>query len=502
MATKSNSQQFILLPPRGLEAGTESSNPATTSFLSALHTLVAPTTRAATSEVASLKVRMKVLDSVREHGAKLVELTPQQASDLRADQPGLRIVPVVYYYPAIAPRPTPVSGPTIAATAPSVKITLKVVSKKDGKPIVGATAAAFTDFEKRIGKGGTTNSKGKVSFNFGASSKKVERLYIYSQKGFWNFMKKDITLTSGMQIEMLPIDLGFTDVLRFFYSNSPDDAGQGVTVGVIDTGISSEPDLLIDGGFNAVTGENPTDFGDNGEGHGTHVAGIIAARGKPPAGIRGLAPAVRLRSYRVFGQGAEGASNFDILKALDRAVQDGCDLINMSLGGQGKTDDATHDAIAHARANGALVIAASGNDDRSPVGNPANDPLAVAVSALGRKGTYPPNTVETGDVQSPLGTDPKNYITSFSNVGPETDLTGPGDGVISTFPSGYAVLDGTSMACPAATGAAAKLLATRPDILGMSRDQARSDAMAKALFQKAKSLGFGPTFEGQGLTKV
>lgn len=89
-----------------------------------------------------------------------------------------------------------------------------------------------------------------------------------------------------------------------------------------------------------------------------------------------------------------------------------------------------------------------------------------------------------------------------SNIGPEIDLTGPGDGIISTFPGGFAVLDGTSMACPAATGAAAKLLAARADILNMSRDQARSDELAKAVFQKARTLGFGPDFEGQGLVKI
>jgi subtilisin len=502
MAPKLNAQKFILLPPLGLQAGMELSNPATTSFMSTVHALATATTHAVAGTLPNFKIKMKILDSIREHGAKLVEMTPQQASDLRADQPGVRIVPVVYYYPAIAPRPIPVSPPTTSASSTNLKIMLKVVSAKDGKPVAGATVTAFTDFASRIGKSGTTNAKGQVSFSFGASKKKVQRLYIYSKKDFWNFMKKNLTLSAGMEVGMLPIDLAFTDVLRFFYGNAPDDAGQGVAVGVIDTGIAAEPDLLIDGGFNAVTGEDANDFGDNGEGHGTHVAGIIAARGKPPAGIRGLAPAVKLRSYRVFGRGAEGASNFDILKALDRAVQDGCDLVNMSLGSQGKTDEATHDAIAHARANGVLVLAASGNDDRSPVGNPANDPLAIAVSALGRKGTYPPNTVEGGDVQSPFGADSKNYITSFSNVGQEIDLTGPGDGVISTFPGGYAILDGTSMACPAVTGMAAKLLATRPDILGMSRDQARSDAIAKALFQKAKALGFGPTFEGQGLVKV
>jgi subtilisin len=76
---------------------------------------------------------------------------------------------------------------------------------------------------------------------------------------------------------------------------------------------------VVAGGLNCVTGEkDPNDFGDNGEGHGTHVGGIIAAKGTPPRGFRGLAPGVALRSYRVFGKGTEGASNYDIAKAIDQ----------------------------------------------------------------------------------------------------------------------------------------------------------------------------------------
>ena len=501
MATKSNTQQFVLLPPRGVQTS-GSSNPETTTFLRSLNARVG--LGAGGGAVRSLrpKLKMNVIASVHENGAKLVELSPQEAVALRADQPGIRIVPVVYYYPAVAPHPTVVSRVRAAATAAvGAKIVLKVVSQKDGKAIANANVVAFTDFANRAGASGNTNSKGEVSLNLGASSRKIERLYIFAKKSFWSSLRRNITITSGMEFPLTPIDLAFVDCLRFFYGNPPDDAGQGVKVGVVDTGVSAEPDLRIDGGFNAVTGENPNDFGDNGDGHGTHVAGIIAAHGRPPTGIRGLAPGVTLRSYRVFGKGADGASNFDILKALDRAVQDGCDLVNMSLGG-GELDDATHSAISDARAKGVLVFAAAGNDDRSPVSAPASDPLAIAVSALGRKGTFPPNSVEAGNVQSPFGTDKKNYIASFSNIGQEIDLVGPGDGVISTFPTGYAVLDGTSMACPAVTGAAASLLATRPDILNMSRDQARSDEMAKAVFQKAKTLGFGPKFEGQGRVKI
>jgi subtilisin len=83
----------------------------------------------------------------------------------------------------------------------------------------------------------------------------------------------------------------------------------------------------------------------------------------------------------------------------------------------------------------------------------------------------------------------------------ELDLTGPGVGVLSTVPGGYASMSGTSMACPAVTGFAARMFSMPgyKDILNMSRDQARSDAMAEALLQAAKSLGFGPKYEGKGL---
>ncbi len=509
MAARSKPSRFILLPARGVQAAATNASPMTSDFLVRLH----PRKGAARKVVARGAPAIRVIESVHKDGAKLVEMRPVDVAKLHAAQPGLRIVPEVFYYPAVAPRPVPVAPPSgvakatktaktakkKGAKAPAGTITLKVVSKSAGTPIKGCMVVAFTDFANRFGASGTTNAQGQVGLKLGAASKKLERLYVYSPRSFWNALKFDITVTSGTTIKLVPIDLAFKDGLRHFYGNAALTAGKGITVGVIDTGISAEPDLSIQGGFNAVTGEDPDDFGDNGEGHGTHVAGIVAARGTPPAGIRGVAPGVTLRSYRVFGKGKPGASNFDILKALDRAVADGCDLVNMSLGSQGAVDAATHDAISDARAHGTLVFAASGNDDRIAVSAPARDPMALAVTALGRKGTYPPGSVEAGDVMGPFGTDKKNYITSFSNIGPEVDLTAPGDGIVSTYPKGYAVLDGTSMACPAALGVAARMLAGQTAILAMPRNQARSDAMAKFVLQKAKSRGFPVEMQGQGM---
>ncbi len=211
-----------------------------------------------------------------------------------------------------------------------------------------------------------------MSLNLGAASTKIERLYLYPASGFWPGLQQSITLKNGANVTVAPIDLSFTDCVRFFYPGNDVTFGKGVVVGVIDSGVATNhKDLAVQGGQNTVTGEDPKDFGDNGtEGHGTHVAGIIAAAGTPPNGIRGIAPGVTLRSYRVFGKGGDQAQNFSIAKAIDAAVADQCDLINMSLGG-GDPDTLTAESLTAAQKAGVVVFAANGNDSRQPVSFPA-----------------------------------------------------------------------------------------------------------------------------------
>lgn len=498
MATKTT-QQYVILPVRGLRAVTRTSTAEVRSFLESFPSPALGGSAMMKALEEAPDVKMRVLDTIAEDGAKLVESTPESILALRERQPNLKVVEVVYFQRQVIP-PKTVSSKAAAATA--LKIKLTVVSKGDKKPVPGAKVVAFTDFANRQGAQGTTNNKGEVNLALGSMSKKIQRLYVFPRVNFWGLLKKNVTLTSGMQIGLNPIDLSFSDGLRHFYGNSPDNIGHGVKVAVIDDGVDlNHPDLRVSGGLNTVLDEQPNDFGDNGGGHGTHVAGIISARGVPPTGIRGLAPEVELRSYRVFGQNSDSASNFAIAKAIDRAVEDGCDLINMSLGG-GDPDDVTRAAMEDALAKGSLVIVASGNDDRSPVSFPASaSPPAIAVSAMGRKGTFPTDSPQTDTVSAPFGSDKKNFIASFSNVGMEIDLTAPGVGILSTFPGGYAPLDGTSMACPAVTGFAAKLLSGTQSVLDLPRDPSRSSAMAQVIFKSAKKLNFGPQFEGQGLLK-
>jgi subtilisin len=498
-------RRYVLLPPRGITAGATPAAQAASPFLASLsiakQVTVAP------------RVKMNVIDSIERNGAKLVELTEMGALKLRASQPGLRIMPEIFYERAVY-RPQVSTKPRATASGASIKIAIKITSEATGRPVAGAHVVAFTDFSAGQGDEGDSNASGKVTLSLGAKSRKLDRIYIYPGRNLWPMLRQNVTITTGTTFAVHPIDPGFTDCVRFFYGNAADDVGAGVTVGIVDSGVALDhPELKVSGGLNTVPGEDRTDFGDGGgEHHGSHVAGIVAARGKPPAGTRGLAPAVTLRSYRVFpatppGGEGEGASNFSIAKAIQAAITDGCDLINMSLGVRSGSpaqpdDDVLRSAIADARAAGILVLVAAGNDSRAPVSFPASDPRAVAVSALGRVGTFPKDADSVGDVKGPFGTDSKNFIAAFSNIGPEVDLTGPGAGVISTVPGGHAVMSGTSMACPAVTGATARLLAADTATRAMPRDQARSDAIAKLAFQAAKALGFDMTLEGHGLIKT
>jgi subtilisin family serine protease len=248
-----------------------------------------------------------------------------------------------------------------------------------------------------------------------------------------------------------------------------------------------------------------TSFADNGIGHGTHVAGIVAGRGVRNRRFRGLAPAVDLYSFRVYARDSFKAEDTAITEAIESAIEEGCHLINISLGGDNPVREIS-DALLKAAAAGIVVIAAAGNDGRKSVQYPANHPSVLGVGALGDRDRIPNGTMSAAAFVSPTrGRVPnvtKGFIGNFSNMGPEIDLTGPGVGIISTYPgSKYAVSDGTSMAAPAVTGWTARLLSQHPEVLAMAPDQRRTAAITGLILENASQLGFGDTLEGQGLLK-
>lgn len=484
---------FILLPNRGTVATAAASHTVKT-FLNRL----APKKAAYSLAGAKVKqAKMKVYDSVHENGAKLVRMSDKTMSSVKSTEPGIRVVPVVYYKKAAAPRMA-LAKTARKASSTGVGISLKLVSKKDSTPVSGSVVA-FTNFKERIGADGKAGKNGIVKLKLKPDDK-IQRLYIYPDKNYWGVIKKSVKAALNMEVAVNAIDISFEDSLRYFYKSKKLPAGSAlITVGVLDTGVGPHPDLVIAGGLNCVQGESDTDFHDD-DGHGSHVAGIIAANGKLPAGISGISPGVKLRSYRIFGKNSDDASNFAIIKAIDQAVTDKCDLLNMSFGG-GPIDPAVQEAIADAFDKGTICFVATGNEERERVNYPAAYAQSLAVTAMGRAGLYPDNSPHTETVAKPTGKDRKNYIASFSNVGSEVDFTAPGVAIISTVPGGYAAMDGTSMACPAATGIAARYLSAQHSIMKMQRNQKRSVRIIRFLSKKAKQLGFGIDFEGNGMIK-
>ncbi len=511
--------RFLILPAQGLQASAGVASAAATTTLTdlahktgvaSMRTRLQGVVKASAKAGAKLKAAaFNLVASLNEDGVKLVEATPEMMAALRFEQPGLRAVPEVFYRPAveiarIRRRATKPAGATAAAVK---KLVVTVVNADTGDPVAGVGIVAFTDFDARAGVGGTTSSTGKVTLSVPGGTT-YERVYAqHEHPGLWSFLGKNVPTNGALTIELEPLDLSAADSLRSFHTVGADlTVGAGVKVGVIDSGVDgNHADLVVAGGLGCVPGSPENQFGPSGS-HGTHVAGIIAGRGSPPTGMRGIAPGASIFSYRVFDDTPNSGSSFGLVKAIRQGIEDGCDLLNMSLSfdqdddNPPAVDDAVHDAIEEAHAAGVVVLAAAGNDGRKPVSYPAMDDLAIAVSAVGRKGTFPAKSSESGDVAAPFGTDPKNFLAAFSNVGTALDVAGAGVGVVSTVPGGgHAPMSGTSMACPAVTGVLARLLANNPTVLNMARDANRADAIKALLFAQAQSLGLGVANEGKGL---
>lgn len=274
-------------------------------------------------------------------------------------------------------------------------------------------------------------------------------------------------------------------------------SGAGVKVAVIDTGIDyTHPDLggclgsgcRVAGGWDFVNDDaDPRDDA----GHGTHVAGIIAANGT----LKGVAPGATLLAYKVLDATGNGSLS-DIIAALERALQDGARVANLSLGAPGNPDDPLSVAIDNATAAGLLSVCAAGNE-----GAPVFPATGVVYRSVGSPGVAR-TALTVGAVDKArvmAGFSSRGYVIDGGRLIMKPELVAPGVSIRSTVPlsgpisdpSGYKALNGTSMATPHVAGAAALLLQ-------WNGAQSPGDLKAR-LVGSARGLGNDPFSEGAGL---
>lgn len=313
------------------------------------------------------------------------------------------------------------------------------------------------------------------------------------------------------------------DQMSSFYSPS---AGAGATVAVIDTGITAHPDLdgaLVSGrdfvsdpsglasprvgggpdvGFDAdgTSGwdDDPTDPGDwravapirDSSWHGTHIAGVIAARSGNTQGVAGITPGAKVQPIRALSW--RGGLLSDIAASITWAsgghvdgVADNptpADVINMSFALQAPCSVALQSAITQAHERGTVLVAAAGNANANVNDYaPANCTNVIAVGATSRDGLRAPysNFGPGIDIAAPGGSGTTSSgVTSTTNLGTTT-----------TTEPGYAAKEGTSIAAAHVSSAAAWLVANTPPVDGQTH-AARATALAKRLTGKTSVRSF------------
>jgi subtilisin family serine protease len=187
--------------------------------------------------------------------------------------------------------------------------------------------------------------------------------------------------------------------------------------------------------------------GGDDDGHGTHVAGIIAGHGNNGTGVTGTCWSAQVMPVRFMNAQGRGSTS-DAVTGLDYAIHQGAKVVNCSFGSSSKSS-ALEDAVKTAKSKGVLLVVAAGNDGESIESHPE----------------YPASYTQ-GNILTVAATDADGNLASFSNYGSKSvDLAAPGDQIYSTYPtSSYRYLSGTSMAAPFVAAAAAMLRKQDPDL--------------------------------------
>ncbi|WEK53017.1 MAG: S8 family peptidase [Candidatus Cohnella colombiensis] len=314
---------------------------------------------------------------------------------------------------------------------------------------------------------------------FRSTKMKTEELMTYFRK-HWNpefvephYLYMTNELPSGQPI--VPNDTLYSEYqwnlpeIATEYGWDLSKGSKDIVVAVIDTGVQADhPDLqgrLVEG-VNIVDPSSPP---DDDVGHGTHVAGIIAAEVNNNEGVAGMTWYTKIMPIKSLDSSGAG-STYSVAEGIIWAVDHGANIINMSLGNYAEADF-LHDALKYAYDHGVLLVAASGNDNTDRPGYPAAYPEVLAVAA----------------------TEPDESRAEYSNFGDYIDIAAPGSSIPSTYiGSRYAALSGTSMACPHVAALGSLVQAINPKLSNAEiMDILKHTAKDLGAVGKDNEFGFG-----------
>lgn len=279
--------------------------------------------------------------------------------------------------------------------------------------------------------------------------------------------KKPIGLYSlNKRTEIVPYGARYIGALEAHKSGI---TGKGVKVAVVDSGVAKHFDLNVKKRINFVEDEDEFDY----NGHGTHVAGTIAAL-KNNKGILGVAPYVELYSVKVLNANGRGSIE-GLVSAIEWCIENKMDIVNLSLGFEERTNEMYIRIMERAKQSGILFVVAAGNDgvfDGKPnVDYPAKEDFVIAVSSVGEE----------------------LEVSVFSSFGEEIDIASFGENTMSTYGENtFAVLSGTSMSTPHISGLLALLKEKYPTYSNKS--------IKKKLFDTAFAMPHvNPIYYGRGI---
>lgn len=453
--------------------------------------------RSGISATASLNAAGRVLSghearSSRRLATSVFTLTTLESEVIRQHYPDLR---VQEDYPCVLASLAHFGGLRENAYSSATARTSDVqVINEQGEPVEAMVTVKLSSGRSFTVRTDPTTGKGTLSVPHQHTT--AQSLQVHARAGYWPGCQEPHPLTEAFVIQLKALP-AIPPALRAHAIGGVSGSrctGDSVKVGVIDSGFGDHPNLVAEAAEN-FTSDVPEAVHDA-SGHGTHVAGIIGARGEPFAGY---APGCNLYNLRAFDDAQSSVAV--VSDALRRAVELQLDVVNMSFTVVAQTLDderELREMVEAAYQAGIVTVSAVGNDYFGVVGAPAVYPRTMGVASMAEfdqadAGQYP----KSYRTSSPST---QYYTPSFSNVGPQVDFAAPGIGIVSTVPGGFAAMSGTSMSAPHVSGLAALIL-EKHRLTGdlPAKGPARVDFVRVELERLCRSLGLGVDYQGQGM---